>query len=362
MEGLLRRLSSNESEAESALRVIAFFDRLIETRAGIDDLVRSSARLVGAVAGFSAPDHSAERAFDSRGRAVRASSLAGAVRKSVTLDEAELGSVWVDQAEDSTVLAELVVERMALAAATILRRASPLPMHAGKDSLLVLLDSNETPENRAKSLESLGFRRDWNVRVMVATTQDLKVGVGQMVGAWMQSSGVRSTPSQVDDSFYVWMMEDRGSFDTGTMPDWPFLSALGARTSALEAAYSFESARAAIRLTSATLGPRRVDYEALGPLSHLIQLSSSQASSTQFVRQFAFLAESETGSAELLALDAFCRFRSLRTASLEMNLHHSSLAHRLKKVEKKLHVDLGDPTTVFLLAMSLQLYRISTWT
>ncbi|MBC7760413.1 MAG: helix-turn-helix domain-containing protein [Candidatus Saccharibacteria bacterium] len=51
----------------------------------------------------------------------------------------------------------------------------------------------------------------------------------------------------------------------------------------------------------------------------------------------------------------------MRAASAELNLHHSSLAHRLKNVEKKLQVDLTDSPTVFMLTVALQLYRIAGW-
>jgi DNA-binding PucR family transcriptional regulator len=361
MEGLLRRLSSNESEAESALRVIAFFDRLTDTRASIDELVCSSARLVGAPGGFFTTDHSVDRAFDSRGRPLGKSLTATALRKPVTSDGIGVGEVWLERGRDVSALDELVVERMALAAETIFRRGSAIPLSQGRSPLLTLLDSDKPFDIRAKCLQEVGFRREWNVRILLAKSEDPKADFDQAIRGWTRSSGVRSVATQTDELFFVAMLEDRGGLATDTVPEWPFLSALGSRTVATDAARSFENARAAIRLTSETLGPRTINYEKLGPLSLLLELSSDQASSAQLVRQITFLSQSEAGNAELLALDAFCRFRSLRTAAVELNLHHSSLAHRLKNVETKLQVNLSDPTTVFLLSIALQFFRISRW-
>ena len=55
MRGLLLRLSGLDADAESAVRVIGFFDRLITERVGLDALVRSTAELAGCPVGLHAP-------------------------------------------------------------------------------------------------------------------------------------------------------------------------------------------------------------------------------------------------------------------------------------------------------------------
>ena len=94
-------------------------------------------------------------------------------------------------------------------------------------------------------------------------------------------------------------------------------------------------------------------------LDDLREPSSSADEETVLVKKLTFLARSETGTAELLALDAFCQCRSLRTAAAKLNLHHSSLANRLKNASRKLELDLEDPSSLFQLSVSLQLYRIA---
>ncbi|NBH06199.1 PucR family transcriptional regulator, partial [Amycolatopsis sp. SID8362] len=57
MKGLLLRLSGLDADAENAVRVIGFFDRLITARADLDTLVRSTADLAGCPVGVHAPGH-----------------------------------------------------------------------------------------------------------------------------------------------------------------------------------------------------------------------------------------------------------------------------------------------------------------
>ncbi|MEU4667925.1 hypothetical protein AB0F91_08130 [Amycolatopsis sp. NPDC023774] len=52
MKGLLLRLSAVDSDAEAAVRVIAYFDELVAHRATISDLVRATASLAECVAGL----------------------------------------------------------------------------------------------------------------------------------------------------------------------------------------------------------------------------------------------------------------------------------------------------------------------
>jgi hypothetical protein len=361
VEGLLRRLSSDGSEAENALRVVAFFDRLVETRGGLEELTRSSARLVGAPAGFVGDSGQRSWAFDTRGREMAGEIADDALTQIVTSDTGPAGTVWIVGEPENTSLAELIVERMALSAGIILGRSGSPSGVVHAPALLGLLVRDASLEERVSHLEALGFRREWSVRVLIASSSASTSPVNELLQQWAHSAGVRCSSTQLDDGFEISLVHDHGDLTADRLPKWPFLCAFGSRTSALEAHDSRETARHAIKLSSATLGPRVVDYETIGPLAHLAELSPAQASTTRLVRQLIFLSQSDSGSGELLALDMFCRHRSLRAASAELNLHHSSLAHRLKNVEKKLQVDLTDSPTVFTLTVALQLYRIAGW-
>ena len=139
------------------------------------------------------------------------------------------------------------------------------------------------------------------------------------------------------------------------------LTSFGSRVTVLDADDSFRTARQALRLASLRLGPSSIDFDSLGVLAHVAAIPVEQAQATPMVQQLLFLSQSETGPGEILALERFCQTRSLRAASTELNLHHSSVAHRLSNVERKLGVDLAAPGVIFELTLALQLLRIAGW-
>lgn len=359
VEGLLRRLSSDGSEAENALRVVAFFDRLVEARGGIDELVRSSARLIGAPTGYRSETSARAAAFNERGRGILDDPPATAVIKKVRNDSTVFGWVWIDGSSENTFLTELVAERMAMAASSILSRSAIANASSESNPLSVLLNAETATEDRVVAARHLGFRADWTVRVLVIRTSRSLTDTSLEVRLWAAERRLTVTTPQFDDGLAVSLVHDGGLGPVGVDAPFKSLAALGARSTVTNAADSLITARQALQLTSTTLGPRFVDHEALGALTHLASLTPEQATSTDLVRRFVFIAGSESGRAELLALDAFCRHRSLRLASAELNLHHSSLSNRLKNIEKRLELDLGSPDILFRIALSLQLYRIA---
>lgn len=55
MQGLMLRLSELDAHAANSVRVIGFFDRLLERRASLDIVMRSAAALAECPVGFSSP-------------------------------------------------------------------------------------------------------------------------------------------------------------------------------------------------------------------------------------------------------------------------------------------------------------------
>src|SRR3954469_13839047 len=120
MKGLLLRLSGLDADAENAVRVIGFFDRLITDRAGLDALVRSTAELAGCPVGVHAPG---------QGLSLRAEPGADVV----TPGPAPAGAatrlleggvvVWVARAGAPAPLDAMRLERFAIAAAILLEHS-----------------------------------------------------------------------------------------------------------------------------------------------------------------------------------------------------------------------------------------------
>lgn len=359
MEGLLRRLSSDGSEAENALRVIAFFDKLVEAKGGIDELARSSARLMGAPAGFGMEFDTGAVAFDEFGRAVSPRPTSTAIVKNIDVDSTRVGTVWVDVPPDNHALGELVAERMALSAGVILNRSGSEIGASSSTALTQIMSEAATQNDRLAAARTLGFRADWTVRILLIRNPKTITEAARELSRWAERCGVKVTAPLLDNEKIMALVHDSGSDlssqDCGNLG----LVAFGARASIPDILHSLATARQALQLTSRTLGPLVIDYERLGPLAHISALTPDQAATTVMVQKLQFLAQSDLGRTELLAVDAFCRHRSLRLASAEMNLHHSSLSNRLKNAQRKLGIDLAEPEVLFQLSLSLQLYRVA---
>jgi len=358
MEGLLKRISAEGSEAENALRVVAFFDELVGHRSALDALVRSTARLIGAPAGYESQSRGTSWSFDSIGRPFGTSIPQGARSQPVSVERGFSGVVWILPDTSNHVLADLVLERMALSAAIVLGRDTGEGIHAEETSLSRLLDSRNSADDRRLDAQLLGFRSSWKARVVVAGRRS-EARLAEQLLVWSRSAEVRVTTPIADGEVCFAMIHDTGELDLAELASPDCLVGLGSTEPVEDAYRSLETARLAYRLCSPELGPTHVDYTTIGPLRFLASVSPAEALADETVRQLTVLLDSESGRAELLALDAFCRNTSLRTAAVELNLHHSSLANRLENVARKIGRDLGDPRQRLLLAMSLQLLRVA---
>lgn len=358
MEGLLKRISAEGSEAENALRVIAFFDELVENRGSIAALVRSTARLIGGPAGFDSMSGRSSCSFDSIGRPYGTSVPQAARAKPVAVERGFSGTAWILPQTSNHALADLVLERMALAAAIVLGRDTGEAAHAEETSMSRLLDSRNSVDDRRLDAQLLGFRPSWNARVLVGHDGALR-GIKTKIGEWARGTGVKATTPIVDAGMCVIMLHDTGEWEPSAFFDMGLLLGVGCPTPVEDAFRSFESARLALKLCSELLGPAVVDYSTLGPVRFLAAVPSGVAEEDDLVRQLVALTESESGRAELVALDAFCSNSSLRTAAAKLHLHHSSLANRLENVARKIGRDLSDPRERFLVGLALQLLRVS---
>ncbi len=359
MEGLLRRISAEGSEAENALRVVAFFDELVEHRSSPDALVRSTARLIGAPAGFLSDSGSSSWSFDGIGRQLGPTIPAAAHTQRVTIDGGFVGVAWIKPETSNYSLAELVLERMSLSARIILGRDLGESAHVEANSLSRLLDSGNPVEERIADAQALGFRASWQVRVIVAKDLEEPDRFEDAVRVWARSLNIKCTAPLVDGQTRVVVFHETGDIPFEGLVHWSGLVAVGPRVNVSDAPSSLESAIQALRLTSRTFGPHLVDHETLGPLQFLAAVSPAVASQDPLVQQLLVLSDSDSGKAQVLALDAFCRQGSLRAAAAELTLHHSSLANRLENISRKLGLDVSDPKQRLKISLSLLLLRVA---
>lgn len=95
MRGLLIRLSELDPGAESAVRVISYFDGLVENHAGFDALVRSAARLAECPAGLTDGRGHVIARYDANGKPLPRVASGATTSTPYLPADGELGRVWL---------------------------------------------------------------------------------------------------------------------------------------------------------------------------------------------------------------------------------------------------------------------------
>jgi hypothetical protein len=325
MKGLLLRLSGLDADAENAVRVIGFFDRLITERAGLDTLVRSTAELAGCAAGLHAP---------AQGLCLRAEAggavTTGPVPRKAAVRALEGGvEVWVARGGEPAPLDDMLLERFAIAAAVLLEHSSvPLP-ELGDPALveLVLSESVGTAE-RSRALHLLGIGTTTPLRVVAAT--------GAVAGRSVQLGNVRAV-----------LTAEVPAAAGGRLGVGPLLPAV-------DAARSWQAARTALRYTSDS--EPIVWWERLGGLALLAgQLDEADIAALPDVRALDRLAAEPD---MITALDALCATGSVRKAAAALHRHHSTMTARLARAESMLGFEIDSAAGRFRLHLALMLRRL----
>src|SRR2546423_10534690 len=123
MKGLLLRLSALDTGAESAVRVIGFFDTLVERRASLETLLRNAAAVAECPVGLCAPEHGVGLRADPAGQ-LRA---AAGPPSQAAVHRIGRASFWLERHGSAMPLDEIVLERFALAGEILLDRAGAMP-------------------------------------------------------------------------------------------------------------------------------------------------------------------------------------------------------------------------------------------
>ncbi|WP_086854043.1 helix-turn-helix domain-containing protein [Amycolatopsis kentuckyensis] len=333
MKGLLLRLSGLDADAENAVRVIGFFDRLIAGRAGLDTLVRSTADLAGCPVGVHAAGQGLSlRAAPGGGVVTPAAAPMGAATR--TLEGGVV--VWVARASAPLPLDDMLLERFAIAAAILLEHSGVPRPELGDPALVELVLSEDTGTvERSRALHLLGFGPATRLRVLAGT------GVDALAGRSARLGGVRAVllPGEV-----------------ASLPDGA-RAGVGPEGPAIEVARSWSAARTALRFTSAA--EPVVWWERLGGLAALAdKLAPAELAELADVRALDHLAAEPHGADTLAALDALCATGSARKAAAALHRHHSTMPARLARAEAVLGFEVDSPAGRFRLHLALVLRRL----
>ncbi|QFZ19853.1 PucR family transcriptional regulator [Saccharothrix syringae] len=341
MEVLAKRLSHLDSQVEGALRVVMFYDTLMRRRVDLPALARASAGLAECVAGFR---------LHGTGRSVRVSpdgtpaptppSPASSTAP-ITLDDEEIGAVWLERPGPANPLDEVLLDRLAIAAAVVVERYGPARTTMADPALVELVISADSDEAaRARALRLLGFAAALPVRVAAVRSP---LPLDRVAGLVCPGRPVKAAPLG-DVGVVLATGVDATRFPAGTR------AGIGAAESPDR---SWREARTALRFTT----PRRpvVHHDDLGALALLAQVPPEVARDNADVAAVARVAANPE---DLETLDAYCATGSLRRAAEVLHLHHSSVSRRLDQLGKALGVELTDPTGLVRARLALTAWRL----
>ncbi|WP_329114367.1 helix-turn-helix domain-containing protein [Streptomyces sp. NBC_01353] len=341
MEALAVRLSGLDPYVDGAIRIVAFYDTLMRRRVDLPALARASAGLAECVAGIRI--HGTGRAIrvSPEGRDATAPPAPATTTVPITLDEEEIGTVWLERTGPANPLDDVLLDRLALAAAAAVERYGPARTTMADPALVELAISSDSDEAaRARALRLLGFAADLPVRVVAVRSP---LPLDRIGGLVCPARPVKAAPL-ADVGVILATTVDVARFPAGAR------AGIGAADSPDR---SWREARTALRFaTSREPVVRHADLGALALLAEVPRAASRDNADVAGIARVAGNPE------DLETLDTYCATGSLRRAAELLHLHHSSVARRVEQIGRTLDIDLTDPTGLTRARLALTAWRL----
>lgn len=327
MKELAGRLTALDPDAGAAVRVIAYFDRLAESRAGVEALVRGAAVLAGVPARLVDTDRRVRIRVEPDGTRHDTDLPPDPQWPSTALTPDGAPALWLERTGAMpSVVDAVILERAAGAARVVLDRTrgrAPLD-----DPALVetLLDATAAEPARLHAARRLGL-------APAAPARALATPGGRP----------RVLPADARDTIPAGRV---GVGPAVPVPDLP---------------HSWAAARTALRFTADGTpqdpGPRVVYADELGGIALLATLVAPGADPPPDVHAV----EAAAGDAPwlLTTLHAVTTTASLRAAAAEANVHHSTLQDRLVHAEHLLGWPVRTPQGRLRLHLALTMRRLT---
>jgi PucR C-terminal helix-turn-helix domain len=341
VEALAARLSHLDSQAEGAIRVVAFYDTLMRRRVDLPALARASAGLAECVAGIRLHGAGQPIRMSPHGGQVTAPPAPASTTVPVTLDEEEIGGAWLERPGPPGPLDDVLLDRLAIAVAAVVERYGPARTTMADPALVELAISCDTEDAaRARALRLLGFAAGLPVRVVAVRTRLPLDQVGALI---CPGRPVKAAPL-ADTGVILAATADLARFPAGVR------AGIGTAQSPDQC---WREARTALRFTS----PREpvLRYGDLGALALLAEVPSGAARDNADVAAIVRLARTPE---DLETLDAYCALGSLRRAADLLHLHHTSVARRVEQIGKALGFDLTAPVGLTRARVALTTWRL----
>ncbi|NKY42567.1 hypothetical protein [Nocardia cerradoensis] len=294
-------MSERSRDVSEALDVVRFFDALIAGGAGLDVLLRGAAVRAGTVAGFERNGRISR--FAPTGQSVPGNNQ-GLRKLERSFDG---GSVWLERDDDATRdKDELIVERLAFAVGLLATRGT------GSAGLALVVDPTRSIDERMPGLVRLHIDPSTRIRLIATERGTALSGISAAV------------PTRYG------LLQATLDITGQVTPAGP--AGLGEWVRADHAPESWEGAVIAHRLTTSSTPV--VDATALGAMTILARAHDPDSPH----RDVKALARLDDHSAEVL--QALCDAPSLRSAAVELSMHHSTLQAKHESLTRLLGYDL----------------------
>ncbi|TDV57754.1 PucR family transcriptional regulator [Actinophytocola oryzae] len=341
MEVLVERLSQLDSQAAGALRVVMFYDTLMRRRVELPALARASAGLAECVAGIRLHGTGRVIRMSPDGREAPNPPPPASSTMPITLDEEEIGTVWLEHPGAPRPLDDVLLDRLAIAAAAVVEKYGPASTTMADPALVELVISADGDDAaRTRALRLLGFAADLPLRVAAVRST---VPLDRLGGLVCPDRAVKAAPLAGVGVILATTL-DPARFPAGVC------AGIGAATRPDQ---SWREARTALRF--ATARQPVVHFGDLGSLALLAGIPGETARANDDVAAIAGLAACPD---DLETLDVYCTTGSLRRAAELLHLHHSSVSRRVEQIGKAIGIDLTDPTGLLRARLAITTWRL----
>jgi hypothetical protein len=350
MRDLLGRLSELDHGAESLVRVIAYFDTLVDGHVSLETIVRSAAALGGCTAGVSDPDRPIFMRVDPDGtRYGPEDRYDPAIR--VVQPGSDGLEVWLERPDGPASTDSMVLERFVSSAAIVVERMYGRAPGRDPGQVELLLDERTSAEVRIRAGRRLGLPTSSLIQV-VAVPASTSV-------EWCDSGTPDSSGQKLSAQWSTQIGRLRAYLVVGgpvdADPDGPFQAGIGPLCALPDLPTSWRGAVTALRLTAAPTeddpGPKQLRFSDLGGIAVIVESFDPHASATHDVEALDRVEQMWPWA--LATLEGVANHYSLRQTASHLYLHHSTVQQRVAQLESAL--DLGIDTVAGRLRLQLAL-------
>ncbi|MFK0283003.1 helix-turn-helix domain-containing protein [Streptomyces sp. NPDC090499] len=366
MKELAGRLAAVDPDAGAAVAVIAYFDRLAETRAGLEALVRGAAVLAGCPARLADEERRVRVRVEPDGRRTDVAGAPEPGWPGTPLVPGGPPALWLERAgaDGPSVVDAVILERASAAVRSVLDRTrgrAPGPPVDDPALVETVLDAGAPLPARLHAARRLGLDTgDPAARFRAVAMAD---GPPRIVTDGPQRSTTdRTSRSTADGPHRIAADRTSRTVSDGLPAVQPTGRAgVGTAVAVADLPRSWAAARTALRFTSdggaqEPGGPPVVHADELGGVALLAELVVPGAEPAPDVR--AVRAAAADAPWMLRTLHAVASTASLRAAAADVNVHHSTLQDRLTHAEHLLGWSVRTPQGRFRLQLALTMHHL----